>query len=491
MQDRIAVKGAREHNLKNIDVELPRDKLIVITGLSGSGKSTLAFNTIYAEGQRRYVESLSSYARQFLGVMGKPDVDSIDGLSPAISIEQKTTSKNPRSTVGTTTEIFDYLRLLYARIGIPHFPKCGKRITTQTTDQMANALLQQGEGKTVQVISPVIRGKKGTYEKLFDEFRQKGYSKIRLNGNIMELGSRIPKLDKNKKHTIEVIVDRFTATNQNRQRLLEAFKTGIKESGEGLVIVQLEKKELLFSQKNSCPECGVSVGELQPRMFSFNSPYGACPECHGLGVKIEFDIDLVIPDMKKTLAEGAVAPWKNTMMGGYYHQLLAGLGEKFGFSMNTPWNVLPENARKAILFGSDEKISYRLESKSGDSSWEGSSTFEGVIHNLERLYRQTHSEYRRQEMEKFMRELPCPSCSGKRLIPEVLAVKVGGKDIIEVTDLSIDSAYGFFTSLSLGKSEETIAKPILREILARLDFLLNVGVGYLSLSRVSGTLSGG
>ena len=491
MQEKIVIRGARQHNLKNISLEIPRNTLTVFTGISGSGKSTLAFNTIYAEGQRRYVESLSSYARQFLGVMGKPDVDSIDGLSPAISIEQKTTSKNPRSTVGTTTEIFDYLRLLYARIGIPHCPKCGKRITTQTTDQMANALLQQGEGKTVQVISPVIRGKKGTYEKLFDEFRQKGYSKIRLNGNIMELGSRIPKLDKNKKHTIEVIVDRFTATNQNRQRLLEALKTGIKESGEGLVIVQLEKKELLFSQKNSCPECGVSVGELQPRMFSFNSPYGACPECHGLGVKIEFDIDLVIPDRKKTLAEGAVAPWKNTMMGGYYHQLLAGLGEKFGFSMNTQWNVLPENARKAILFGSDEKISYRLESKSGDSSWEGSSTFEGVIHNLERLYRQTHSEYRRQEMEKFMRELPCPSCSGKRLIPEVLAVKVGGKDIIEVTDLSIDSAYGFFTSLSLGKSEETIAKPILREILARLDFLLNVGVGYLSLSRVSGTLSGG
>ncbi len=493
MQDKIIIRGARQHNLKNISLEIPRDSLTVITGISGSGKSTLAFNTIYAEGQRRYVESLSSYARQFLGVMGKPDVDSIEGLSPAISIEQKTTSKNPRSTVGTTTEIFDYLRLLYARIGIPHCPKCGNKITTQTTDQIANAVLHQGgaEGKSATVISPVIRGKKGTYERLFDEFRQKGYSKIRLNGNAMELGSSIPKLDKNKKHTIDVIVDKFTATNQNRQRLLEAIKTGIRESSDGLVIVALDKKELLFSQKNSCPDCGISVGELQPRMFSFNSPYGACTECHGLGVKIEFDVDFIVPDKKKTLSEGAIVPWKNTMMGGYYMQLLDGLGKKHEFSMNTQWNVLSEEAKKAILYGTDEKISYKVQSKSGDSSWEGSSNFEGVVPNLERLYRQTQSEYRKQEMEKYMRELPCPSCKGKRLIPEVLAVKVNEKDIIDVTELSIDSAYGFFTSLKLTKSEETIAKPVLREISSRLDFLLNVGVGYLSLSRVTGTLSGG
>lgn len=491
MQEKIVIKGARSHNLKNIDLEIPRNALTVVTGISGSGKSTLAFDTIYAEGQRRYVESLSAYARQFLGVMGKPDVDSIDGLSPAIAIEQKTTSRNPRSTVGTTTEIFDYLRLLYARIGVPHCPKCGKLITTQTTDQIANAVLQKGEGKNCEVIAPVIRGKKGTYEKLFDEMRQKGYSKVRLNGAIMDLASAIPKLDKNKKHTIDVVVDKFTATNQNRQRLVEAIKTAIRESEDGLVIVQLDKKELTFSQKNSCPDCGVSVGELQPRMFSFNSPYGACPECHGLGVKVEFDEDLIVPDQKRTLAEGAIAPWKGTVMGGYYQQLLAGLGGKLGFSLQTQWNVLSAEAKKAILHGSDQKISYRFESKSKDSSWEGSTEFEGVIPNLERLYRQTQSDYRRQEMEKFMRELPCPSCRGKRLIPEMLAVKVGGKDIMEITELSVDSTYGFFNSLKLGKSEETIATPVLREIMARLEFLLNVGVGYLSLARVTGTLSGG
>ena len=491
MQDKLIIRGARSHNLKNITLEIPRNSLTVITGLSGSGKSTLAFDTIYAEGQRRYVESLSAYARQFLGVMNKPDVDSIEGLSPAISIEQKTTSRNPRSTVGTTTEIYDYLRLLYARIGKPYCPQCGKPITSQTTDQIANAVLMQGEGKNAQVIAPVIRGKKGTYEKLFDELRQKGFSKVRLNGGIMELGSKIPKLDKNKRHTIEVIVDRFTATNQNRQRLVEAIKTGIRESGDGLVIVALEKKELLFSQKNSCPDCGISIGELQPRMFSFNSPYGACPECHGLGVKIEFDESLVVPDPRKTFLEGAIAPWKSSIMGSYYSQLLIGLGEKYGFTLNTQFNVLTPEARKAVLYGAEEKIDYHLESKSGDSKYEGSTKFEGVIPNMERLHRQTQSDYRRQEMEKYMRELPCPKCEGKRLTPEVLAVKIDGKDISSVTELSVDSAYGFFNSLKLTKTDETIAKPVLREILARLDFLLNVGVGYLSLARVTGTLSGG
>ena len=510
MQDKLIIRGARSHNLKNISLEIPRNSLTVITGLSGSGKSTLAFDTIYAEGQRRYVESLSAYARQFLGVMSKPDVDSIEGLSPAISIEQKTTSRNPRSTVGTTTEIYDYLRLLYARIGKPYCPQCGKPITSQTTDQIANAVLMQGDahlargqnasdisplrnvdGKNAQVISPVIRGKKGTYEKLFDELRQKGFSNVRVNGSMMELGSKIPKLDKNKKHTIEVVVDRFTATNQNRQRLLEALKTGFRESADGLVIVAIDKKELLFSQKNSCPDCGISVGELQPRMFSFNSPYGACPECHGLGVKIEFDVDLVVPDPRKTFLEGAIAPWKSSIMGSYYSQLLAGVGEKYGFSLKTQFNVLTPEAKKAVLYGADEKISYHLESKSGDSSYEGSTKFEGVIPNLERLHRQTASDYRRQEMEKYMRELPCPKCKGKRLTPEVLAVKIDGKDISSVTELSVDSAYGFFNSLKLTKTDETIAKPVLREILARLDFLLNVGVGYLSLSRITGTLSGG
>ncbi|VVC00340.1 UvrABC system protein A [uncultured archaeon] len=491
MQDKIIIKGARQHNLQNISLEIPRDSLTVITGISGSGKSTLAFNTIYAEGQRRYVESLSAYARQFLGVMGKPDVDSIEGLSPAISIEQKTTSRNPRSTVGTTTEIFDYLRLLYARIGIPHCPKCGKKITSQTTDQIANAVLVQGEGKEAKVISPIVRGKKGTYEKLFDELRQKGYSKVRVNGSYMDLDKPIPRLDKQKKHTIEVVVDKFTATNQNRQRLVEALKTGIRESADGLVIVALDRKELLFSQANSCPDCGISVGELSPRMFSFNSPYGACEECHGLGVKLEVDPDLVVPDKTKTFMEGAIAPWKNTMMGSYYRQLLEGVGEKMGFSLDTQWNVLTAEQKKAVLFGTDEKIRYRMESKTRDSAWEGNVAFEGVINNLWRLYNQTDSEARREEIAKYLRELPCPKCKGKRLKDEILAVKINGKDIIEVTDLSVDSAFGFFTSLKLGKEHETIAKPVLREVLSRLDFLLNVGVGYLSLSRVTGTLSGG
>lgn len=492
MQDKIVIKGAREHNLKNLTLEIPRNSLTVITGLSGSGKSTLAFDTLYAEGQRRYVESLSAYARQFLGVMNKPDVDSIEGLSPAISIEQKTTTRNPRSTVGTTTEIYDYLRLLYARIGHPHCPQCGKPISSQTNEQIANSVLSHAEGKDVQVISPVIRGKKGTYEKLFDEFRQKGFSRVRVNGSLMELDKPIPRLDKNKRHTIEVVVDKFTATGQNRQRLLEALKAGLRESGDGLVIVAVERgKELLFSQKNSCPDCGISTGELQPRMFSFNSPYGACEACKGMGVKIEFDPDLVVPDKRKTLREGAVLPWRNSVMGGYYAHLLEALGKKMDFSLDTQFNALAKEARQAVLYGCDERLQYNLKSRDGDSSYQGWTRFEGVINNLDRLYRQTKSEARRVEMEKYMRELPCPSCKGKRLKPEVLAVKVGGKDIMEATELPIEYAYGFFNSLKLTQTEETIARPILREIQARLDFLLNVGVGYLSLSRITGTLSGG
>jgi excinuclease ABC subunit A len=568
MQDKIIIKGARTHNLKDINLEIPRNTLTVITGISGSGKSTLAFDTIYAEGQRRYVESLSAYARQFLGVMNKPDVDSIEGLSPAISIEQKTTSRNPRSTVGTATEIYDYLRLLYARIGIPHCPNCGNKISVQTNEQIANAVLahtdsngvampnaseeghvsvayakaghapskrsgsatpfdkefaesareegeklpdlswknieikerkgskseagEKEEAKTVQVISPIVRGKKGAYDKLFDDLRRKGFSRARVNGSMFDLDKPMPKLDKNKKNTIEVVVDKITASNQNRQRLLEAIKTAIRESGDGLVIVAIEKgKELMFSQKNSCPDCGISVGELSPRMFSFNSPYGACEECRGMGVKYIFDVDLVVPDKTRTLGEGAILPWKNSIMGSYYAQLIEGLGKKYEFSMNTQFNALSKEARQALLYGADEKIQYKVRSKSGDSTYEGWTKFEGVIPNLERLYQQTESEARRQDMDRFRRELPCSSCKGKRLKPEVLAVKVGGRDIISTTDLSVESAYGFFNSLKLTKTDETIAKPVLREVLARLDFLLNVGVGYLSLSRITGTLSGG
>ncbi|MEM4554940.1 MAG: excinuclease ABC subunit UvrA [Candidatus Anstonellaceae archaeon] len=491
MHDKIIIKGARQHNLKNIDLEIPRNTLTVITGISGSGKSTLAFDTIYAEGQRRYVESLSSYARQFLGLMSKPDVDSIEGLSPAIAIEQKTTSRNPRSTVGTTTEIYDYLRLLFARIGIPYCPNCKIRISSQTNEQIANTIFLQAENRECKILSPIIRGKKGTYEKLFDDLRQKGYSRIRLNGNIMELGKPIPRLDKNRRHTIEVVVDKFIVNSQNRQRLLEAIKTAVKESPEGLVIAIMDKKEIMFSQVNSCPKCGFSIGDLQPRMFSFNSPYGACEECHGLGVKIEFDIDLVIPDKTKTLREGAILPWKNTVMNNYYLHLLEGVGKKYGFTLDTQFNNLSDEAQNAILYGTNERIEYKIESKTGDSKYEGSTYFEGVIPNLERIYKQTKSEYRRQELERFMRELPCPKCRGKRLKDEILSVKIGEKNIIEVTEMSIESAYGFFTSLKLSKEEQEIAKPILREILARLDFLINVGVGYLTLSRVTGTLSGG
>ncbi|MEM4348064.1 MAG: excinuclease ABC subunit UvrA [Candidatus Anstonellaceae archaeon] len=491
MHDKIIIKGARQHNLKNIDLEIPRNTLTVITGISGSGKSTLAFDTIYAEGQRRYVESLSSYARQFLGLMNKPDVDSIEGLSPAIAIEQKTTSRNPRSTVGTTTEIYDYLRLLFARIGVPYCPYCKIRISSQTNEQIANTIFLQSENKECRILSPIIRGKKGTYEKLFDELRQKGYSRIRLNGNIMELDRPIPRLDKNKRHTIEVIVDKFMVNAQNRQRLLEAIKTAVKESPERLVIAIMDKKEIMFSQVNSCPKCGFSIGDLQPRMFSFNSPYGACEECHGLGVKIEYDVDLVIPDKTKTLREGAIVPWKNSVMSNYYLHLLEGLGKKYSFTLDTQFNVLSKEAQQAILYGTSERIEYKIESRDGDSKYEGSTYFEGVIPNLERIYRQTKSEYRRQELERFMRELPCPKCKGKRLKDEILSVKIAEKNIIQVTEMSIESAYGFFTSLKLSKEEQEIAKPILREILARLDFLINVGVGYLTLSRVTGTLSGG
>lgn len=491
MQEEITIKGAREHNLKNVSVSIPRNSLTVITGISGSGKSTLAFDTIYAEGQRRYVESLSAYARQFLGLMNKPDVDSIDGLSPAISIEQKTTSKNPRSTVGTVTEIYDYMRLLYARIGIPHCPKCGKKISTQTSETILETVLAQGAGKKLLIFSPAVRGKKGTYEKLFEEFKKKGFSRARVDGEQVELEDYKPQLDKQKKHTIEIIVDRLVCRTDERSRIFEAIKSALSESEDGTMLISIDSKELLFSQKNACPECGISLGELQPRMFSFNSPFGACETCHGLGIKLELDEDLIIPDKSKSILEGAIKPWHSSMFAGYYSQMLKAVGKKYGFDLNTKLCDFTKEQYKVLMRGSDEKIPFKYESRTSDSSWQGNHEFEGVIPNLARLYKQTQSEYRREEIQKFMRESKCPACKGERLKPEVLAVKIQGKSIIDATRLSIDSAYGFFSELPLSKSEEIIARQILKEIKSRLDFLINVGVSYLSLDRISGTLSGG
>jgi excinuclease ABC subunit A len=491
MQEKIVIRGARENNLKNVSLEIPRDTLTVITGISGSGKSSLAFNTIYAEGQRRYVESLSAYARQFLGLMNKPDVDAIEGLSPAISIEQRTTSKNPRSTVGTVTEIYDYLRLLYARVGVPHCPKCGKRIASQTSESILQTVLSQANGKKLVILSPVVRGKKGTYEKLFEEMKKKGFSRARVNGEMVELEGYTPSLDKQKKHNIEIVVDRVVVKGEERSRIFDAIQTALRESGEGVMLAQFEGKELLFSQKNACPDCGISLGDLQPRMFSFNSPFGACASCHGLGIIMEFDPELVIPDRKKSILEGAIAPWRTMMIEGYYTQMLKFVGKKYGFDLNTQIEKMSKTQLDAVLYGSDESMQMKFESKNAESYWQTEKKFEGVIPNLERLYKQTESEWRKEEIAKFMRERPCEACKGERLKPESLCVKIDGKSIIGATRLSIDSAYGFFTALKLSKTEEQIAKPILKEIKSRLEFLLNVGLGYLALDRISGTLSGG
>ncbi len=491
MQEKITIRGARENNLKNVSLEIPRNTLTVITGLSGSGKSSLAFNTIYAEGQRRYVESLSAYARQFLGLMNKPDVDSIEGLSPAISIEQRTTSKNPRSTVGTVTEIYDYLRLLYARVGVPHCPKCGKKIASQTSESILQTILASAMGKKLAVLSPVVRGKKGTYEKLFEEMKRKGFARARVNGELFELEGYKPALDKQKKHNIEIVVDRIAVKSEERGRIYDAVQTALRESGEGVMLAQVEGKELLFSQKNACPDCGISLGDLQPRMFSFNSPFGACPSCHGLGVILEFDPELVIPDRERSILEGAIAPWRTMMIESYYTQMLKFVGKKYGFDLNTKIEKMSKEQLNAVLYGTDESMQMKFESRNSDSYWQTEKRFEGVIPNLERLYKQTESEWRKEEIAKFMRERPCDSCKGERLKPESLAVKIEGKSIIGATRLSIDSAYGFFGGLKLNKTEEQIAKPIMKEIKSRLEFLLNVGLGYLTLDRISGTLSGG
>lgn len=487
--DKIEVKGARVHNLKNIDVTLPRDQLVVLTGLSGSGKSSLAFDTIYAEGQRRYVESLSAYARQFLGQMDKPDVDAIEGLSPAISIDQKTTSRNPRSTVGTVTEIYDYLRLLYARIGHPICPNHGIEIASQTVEQMVDRIMAYPERTRLQVLAPVVSGKKGRHVKLLDDIKKQGFVRVRIDGEMLDLGEEI-ELDKNKKHSIDIVVDRIVIKDGIEPRLADSLETALKLADGRVVIDVIGEEELLFSEHLACPICGFSIDKLEPRMFSFNSPFGACPECDGLGAKLEVDPSLVIPDASLTLNEGAIAPWE-PISSQYYPQLLKAVCEHFGIDMDTPVKDLPKHQMEIILYGSgNERIYFHYENDFGQVR-DNMIQFEGVLNNIERRYRETSSDFTREQMERYMAQQPCPKCKGYRLKPESLAVKVGGKHISEVTDYSIAEARTFFAHLELTEKEQAIARLILREIESRLGFLVNVGLDYLTLSRSAGTLSGG
>ncbi|MBN2880852.1 excinuclease ABC subunit UvrA [Candidatus Woesearchaeota archaeon] len=480
----IIIKGAREHNLKNIDLTLPRDKFIVITGLSGSGKSTLAFDTLYAEGQRRYVESLSAYARQFLGLMNKPDVDSIDGLSPAISIEQKTTSKNPRSTVGTVTEIYDYLRLLFARVGTAYCPEHGIKIESQSPVAIANQI-QKDFSSTITVLAPIVRQKKGTYEKLVADLNKDGYTRVRINGTIQRTDEKVT-LERYKKHDIDVVIDRFDSSDLTR--LSESIENALKK-GEGLVIITDSKTEKLYSSKMACPVCGLMFEELQPRMFSFNSPFGACEDCNGLGIKMEFDPDLIIPDKTLSIADGAIKIYRNAV-DGWRGQVLAGIAQHYGFDAFTPIRELTKKQYDIIMYGTNERIKFNMHMKSG-SVWSHDDNWEGLVPQSERLYHQTDSDYRRKEMEKFMRVSPCPTCHGKRLKDKVLSVKVSDKSIIDVTDMSISDCLEFFTSINLDDKKAEISKQILKEIKTRLTFLDQVGLNYLSLSRNAGTLSGG
>ncbi len=487
--EKIIVKGARAHNLKNIDVEIPRGKLVVLTGLSGSGKSSLAFDTIYAEGQRRYVESLSAYARQFLGQMEKPDVDAIEGLSPAISIDQKTTSRNPRSTVGTVTEIYDYLRLLFARIGRPICPTHGIEIESQTIEQMVDRLLAYPERTKMQILAPIVSGKKGTHAKTLEDIRKQGYVRVRIDGEMRELTEDI-ELEKNKKHSIDVVVDRIVIKDGIASRLADSLETALKLADGKVVVDVIGEGELLFSEKHACPYCGFSIGELEPRLFSFNSPFGACPDCDGLGVKLEVDLDLVIPNDELTLKEHAIAPWE-PQSSQYYPQLLEAVCRHYGIPMDVPVKELPKEQLAKILYGSGgEPIYFRYTNDFGQVR-EQYIAFEGVVRNIERRYRETSSDYIREQMEKYMAEQPCPTCQGYRLKKESLAVLVGGKHIGEVTAMSVTEALAFFDGLELTEKEAQIARLILREIRDRLGFLQNVGLDYLTLSRSAGTLSGG
>ncbi len=494
--DKIIIKGAKEHNLKNIDVAIPRNKLTVVTGLSGSGKSSLAFDTIYAEGQRRYVESLSAYARQFLEQMKKPEVDSIEGLSPAISIEQRKAGANPRSTVGTVTEIYDYLRLLFARIGKPHCYRCGRPVTPQTVQQIVDRLLGFPENSKIMILAPLIRGRKGEYREIFGTARREGFLRLRVDGKIVEIESALPQLDKKRKHTIEIVVDRLVISPKIKGRLAESIEMALR-LGSGIVIVGVEKikgkgEEHLFSEKFACAKCGISFEELSPRMFSFNSPYGACSRCGGLGTRLEVDPDLVIPDKKKSLAEGAVEGWRR---GGrnliiYYRRILKALASHYDFSMDTPFEKLPKDIQKIILYGSGgEEMAFRH--WKGGRSYYYESDFEGVVPNLERRFHETESEYIKTEILKFMSELPCPLCKGARLRKESLAVTITGKNIHELVQMSVKEAYKFFSELKLNQRDFQIGQEVIKEIKERLTFMVNVGLDYLTLDRQSGTLSGG
>src|SRR5881409_3365678 len=479
--DRIVIRGAREHNLKTIDLEIPRDQLVVITGLSGSGKSSLAFDTIYAEGQRRYVESLSAYARQFLEQMEKPEVDSIEGLSPAISIEQKTTSKNPRSTVGTVTEIYDYLRVLFARVGVPHCPSCDRVISAQTVQQMVDRVMAQAPGTRLIVLAPVVRGRKGEYKKLFFDLGRQGFTRVRVNGAVRELGEAI-ELDKKRKHTIEVVVDRLVVRDNLGARLADSLETALRLA-DGVVLVEvmgesrggsppLPTVPMLFSERLACAECGVSLPEVSPRMFSFNNPYGACPECGGIGTRFEIDPERLVPNANRSLKAGALAPWAGRE-NAYFKQTLAALAKTYRFSLDEPWAKLKKLVRDVILGGDRD------------------GGFEGVVKLLERRYRETESEDARREIEAFMAERPCPVCEGSRLRRESLGLRIAGKSIADVVRLTIKDAATFFNTLKLGEREAAIARRVLKEIRERLGFLANVGLDYLTLDRPAGTLSGG
>ncbi len=496
MTDKITIRGAKEHNLKNIDVEIPRDKLVVLTGLSGSGKSSLAFDTLYAEGQRRYVESLSSYARQFLGQMEKPDVDSIDGLSPAISIDQKTTSKNPRSTVGTVTEIYDYLRLLYAHIGVPHCPVCGREIVKQSVDQIVDRIMENGEGDKILIMSPIIRAKKGEHIKLLEKARKDGYVRVRIDGEIYDLSEEI-KLEKTKKHTIETVIDRLVLKDGIQKRLTDSVETALRLSGGIVTVSVIGGQEYTFSENYACPDHDVSMPELAPRMFSFNSPFGACPTCTGLGIFMKINPLLLVPDESKSLAEGCIraSGWGTTGWGAKEEGTIAlmyykGLASHYGFDVDTPYRGLSDEVKDIIMYGTNgEKVTFQRNTTWGGGSF--SVPFEGVVNNLERRYKETSSDYSRNEIEALMTECPCPDCKGARLKAEILSVTVGGLNIKELCDLQIVDTLKFFDELKLDKRSESIAAPIVKEVKSRLSFLVSVGLDYLTLSRASGTLSGG
>jgi excinuclease ABC subunit A len=493
MLDQLVIKGAREHNLKNLTVNIPKNKLVVFTGISGSGKSTLAFDTIYAEGQRRYVESLSSYARQFLELMDKPDIDSMEGLSPAISIQQKTTNKNPRSTVGTVTEIYDYLRLLYARIGIPYCPNCGRKISKQSTDSITDSILSSFAGKRAILLAPLIQQKKGTFRKVLEDLVKDGYSRVRVDGELVNLNvheaGKWPNIEKQKKHSIEVIIDRLEVCPEERSRLCEGVQLALRLTN-GLSAALVDDEIHIYSQQNACPVCRLSIGDLEPRSFSFNSPFGACAGCNGLGFKLKFDPDLIIPDKSKSILEGAIKPWLGRF-ASFRSSKLRDVGKHYGFDLNMPIAKFSDDQLKVILYGTDKRIQYSYQSRYSESKWEYVGIFEGVIPNLERIFSQTESESKREEVSKYMREHRCEFCKGQRLKKEALSVKIGGRSIMDLCNLSIGDCLEFFNKITFTKNDLVISRTILKEVRERLNFLLDVGLDYLQLNRTIASLSGG